>query len=399
MLYFAPMIIVDYEALAAHYSQMTEEDFALIKREELTQEARTHYDREMARRIPGWHYHYEEPTPELKLQKFMQLQKKVKRQSRIQSLGLMTIVLALLILSLRVPVEFSTVRFYLIGSANLLVMLAGFQQIVSIYRTGYVVLWLRRFHRRRQKPFLRALNYACRFVGMPLTIQDSSFRFSMGFAMGRLVPYAGFFFVLFFFGGIIAGPILRDMVMLSGCAVIVIAMATSYWWAFFRLRGEKSSQQLLRLLEKVKAGNARSGGTLIVRSQDEFWRNVVELALRHADAVVIDVTEPSENVFWELRTALSLRHPASILLACAVDKTSPNEISSSELPETVRSELQAAFGEAQLSRFSLLFYPARRDISELIKIIFPMFYKSHWLNKLRESLTQCISYAPSHDNS
>jgi len=391
-------MIVDYTALAARYSQMTEEDFALIKREELTTEARACYDREMARRTPGWHY--EEPGPEVRLPGLIQLQKKLKRQRTVQLVIWMALCLVLLAFYVRAPdvlepQEASTFRLYLMGSATLLLVFAGLQARVSTYRTGYLILWLRRFHRRRQKPFLRALNNACEFVGMPLTIQDSSFRFSVGFAIGRLLPWIGFFVVIRFFGGLLGGPLVADLASVVGGMVIAVGIGTSYWWAFFSLRGEGSSQRLLRLIEKIRAGRARSGGAMILRAQDEFWRPIVEQALQHADAIIIDVTEPSENVIWELQAASKLRPAGSILLACAIDENTPDN-PSPRLPEAIRSELERALGEAQFGRLSIFLYPAGNY--GWMEKLFPRFTKAHWSHRLRDALPRCLSYAPAHED-
>jgi hypothetical protein len=47
---------VDYNALAASYSTMSDEDFDVVKREDLTLPARVCYDQEKSRGHPGWHY-------------------------------------------------------------------------------------------------------------------------------------------------------------------------------------------------------------------------------------------------------------------------------------------------------------------------------------------------------
>jgi hypothetical protein len=46
------------------------------------------------------------------------------------------------------------------------------------------------------------------------------------------------------------------------------------------------------------------------------------MAMHYADVIVIDVSEPSDNVIWELQTAAAWP-PESILLTCAVKDTTP----------------------------------------------------------------------------
>ena len=57
---------------------------------------------------------------------------------------------------------------FVFAFAGMVLFLASlFRLQNSARRSGYAVLWLRRFHRRQQKPFQRALERACMFVGMP----------------------------------------------------------------------------------------------------------------------------------------------------------------------------------------------------------------------------------------
>jgi hypothetical protein len=80
-------------------------------------------------------------------------------------------------------------------------------------------------------------------------------------------------------------------------------------------------------------------------------------------------------LIWELRTAMRLRAPESVLLTCLTD-SSP-KIS----PEVVRSRLQQWLGEVDLSPFPFFFYSKADRPRVRIK-------------ELREVLTQCIAHGP-----
>jgi hypothetical protein len=238
----------------------------------------------------------------------------------------------------------------------------------SKYSTGYMILWLRRFHRRRHKDFLHALRDACRYLGMPITVQDSAVHFSQGVAVGRLgsflyllLPLLAIFGVLF-----VADADSYPLFFLAlsvGFVVSVLALVSGRFWAYVRLRKEPL-KQAARLLRKIRGCTLSSGGVVVLRIQDRFWRQVVEMAIRQADVVVIDVTDPSENVIWELRTALYFRSPKTILLTC------PHE---------------------ENSQFPVFFYPVGKSFAKC------KASRQDWSIGLGDALARCISYAPPYE--
>jgi len=78
----------------------------------------------------------------------------------------------------------------------------------------------------------------------------------------------------------------------------------------------------LRLIRQItrRKGWHLDTGIFVIHCDDSFWREIVELCLTCASAAVIDVTEPSPNVIWELETAFSLMPPESIVLACGISE-------------------------------------------------------------------------------
>jgi uncharacterized membrane protein (DUF485 family) len=373
---------VDYNALAASYSAMSDEDFDVIKREDLTDEARACYDHEKSRRVPGWHY--EPPDANAQFAEFLDQHQKMKRRFKINRILLILLYVVFFMLLTQTPNEYITLRIYLQFAGMVLFLASLFRLQNSARRSGYAVLWLRRFHRRQQKPFQRALERACMFVGMPLTVQDSSFRFSMNYALGLFEKYLWFILLALVVGGFIATRVEADVFVMAICGLMVVIIGTAYWWGFIRIRKSGPLNHLKGLLSDIRTGKIRNFGTLILRCGDSFWRGAVDMATHYADAIVIDVTEPSDNVIWELQTAADARPPENILLACAAkDTTQP------ELRQALKARLQPLAGDIPLDRCPVFFYPERAGYFDRHKI--------SWRD-LQEPLIACLRYAPVHDD-
>ena len=393
-------MIVDSKALASLYAQMSADALGSLKREYLTDEARLCYDREMERRSPGWMSRRDAPaapeavSPAEKLRRLLemrpQIQKKARAELRRSSAGFG--LLGLAGMALFASGQSFSIR---LGSVllNLAVLFCAMGMIApdkSKYSTGYMILWLRRFHRRKHKDFLHALRDACRYLGMPITVQDSAVHFSQGFAVGQLgsflyllLPLLAIFGVLFV-ADADAYP-LFFVALTLGFVVSVLALVSVRLWAYVRLRREPL-KQAARLLRKIRGCTLRSGGVVVLRIEDRFWRQVVEMAIRQADVVVIDVTDPSENVIWELRTALYFRSPKTILLTCPQEENSP-----AVLPEPVTLVLQQFLGPVSVSRFPVFFYPAGKSFAKC------KASQSDWSIGLRDALAGCISHAPPYE--
>jgi hypothetical protein len=372
---------VDYNALAASYSTMSDEDFDVVKREDLTLPARVCYDQEKSRRHPVWHY--KPPEANTQYAEFLDEHHKMKRRFKTNRILLVLFYLGYLLLVTQIPNEYGTLRIYLQFLGMLLFLASIFRLQNSARRTGYAVLWLRRFHRRQQKPFQRALERACMYVGMPLTIQDSSFRFSMNYALGRFEKYMWFILLAFIVAGFVVTRVEADLLVIVISGLIVIVVGTAYWWAFLPINKSDPLNHLKRLLSDIHAGRIRNFGTLILRCGDSFWRVAVELAMHYADVIVIDVSEPSDNVIWELQTAAAVRPAESILLTCAVKNTSQPE-----LQKALTARLQPVVGNIPLDRCPIFFYPEKAGYFDP--------YKISWRD-LQEPLVGCLRYAPAHD--
>ena len=87
---------------------------------------------------------------------------------------------------------------------------------------------------------------------------------------------------------------------------------------------------------------------------DSFWREIVELFLKAHSAAVIDVTEVSENVLWEIGTSLRVLGPESIVLAYGVAADGEKKFSDER-----RAQLAERFG-GELDGVQTFLYPLSR---------------------------------------
>ena len=369
---------------------MNEVEFDLLEREDLAKEAKPYYDCEKARRVPGW-----QPPPRQpwRLSELTLLRRRLQRRFWT------------ILICIAICVALSVV--WSIAAGKLTGFFPGMLVIAWLYwssqRTGCVVVWLRRFHRKEQKPFQYFLENACKSLALPVTIQDSSFRYSASWFFVETAKYMGpimllvvvpvgmgvFFASDEFFHSPLALRVLplhtdADDLVLWVIAItailllVVLLVVLRRGFSFVRLRQSNAQKKILRMFDKVRAGKSRNAGVALLRCEDSFWRDVVALCLQRADAIVIDVADPTENVLWEIKTALELTSPERILLACPADSNA-----SQQLPVAVSALIQTAVGDVPLNRFSTFFYPPNRNRTTS--------------SELGNALIKCMSYAPPHD--
>lgn len=112
-----------------------------------------------------------------------------------------------------------------------------------------------------------------------------------------------------------------------------------------------------RSLRRVEAVVAALGGrrwparhlvprVVVVRTTDAIWRETVVAASKASDAVLVDVSSPSEHVLWEIETVAA--HRAHVIYIAAAD--SPLVTDATSLGEIGRRVA------AQLSRVTVLIY-------------------------------------------
>jgi hypothetical protein len=174
--------------------------------------------------------------------------------------------------------------------------------------------------------------------------------------------------------------IAADLVVIVVFVTLLVVLAFFRKLGYTHLRQSNAKEHTLRLFADIRAHKGSRGGGVILQCDDSFWRDVVLLAIEHADAVIVDVTEPSGNVTWELQTALSRKSPENILLAYEKDEKP------FDLPSTISEKLQTAIGSIPLNRLGVFIYPRKRSW-----VPWKNFAQSFWISDLRRILTKCVS--------
>jgi hypothetical protein len=183
-----------------------------------------------------------------------------------------------------------------------------------------LLIWLRRFRPTYGKRFRfhTALAEACSGLAYPVTIQDRSYSSTMlGSFFGRgwfVLPVAFLAFMI----GMVTMAILSivflpgDISELSfGIGVVLLFVLTLYLTikAYRRLGykfygGQDASLQVVNELDSIKSGKRRIfRGVDVFKCENDVWQDVVAAALSKADIAVIDVSEVTENLEWEISKA------------------------------------------------------------------------------------------------
>jgi hypothetical protein len=229
-------------------------------------------------------------------------------------------------------------------------------------RGGHLVVWLRRFHTRKTGlfKFRRLLSLACNGIATPITIQDSTIRFSAEWATAQAVPYFPVLTILlsvFIFGPDwgdrynVNQSLLTALLSVYALIVCVFILLIVRRLGHKTLKHSNARQWILALTQKIRRLKGRYDDVIVVKCGDDFWRDTVSVALENADALIIDVTDPTENIVWELETALGRMQPESIILACEVSPQAPHQ-----LPADVSLKLQSAVDELRLDKMPQFFF-------------------------------------------
>lgn len=149
--------------------------------------------------------------------------------------------------------------------------------------------------------------------------------------------FAAIFVVIFFFFSILA---LNAMVM------FITVLSGPIGAIFTRHRDD--FRKLPRLLQRIKAGRGR--GAVVIRVSDAKWRDAVHSALAAVDVAIIDLTNASDQIIWELGEAAK---------ACGADGLIFIRRQDAGLESAVERHLIKLLGH---SPSLIIGYPGTRDI-------------------------------------
>lgn len=154
-----------------------------------------------------------------------------------------------------------------------------------------------------------------------------------------------------FFALIAIAAILIVGVFLGVMGALVIVMllaAISGPIGAMASRNRDDFKSLPRLLERLRRGKGRRGAS-IVRISDANWREAVTSSLGAVDVAIIDLTNVSENVAWEIGEAVKGVSPSGLVFICCEGNQLSNE---------ARTAVRGALGREPSN---IVYYPAKRS--------------------------------------
>ena len=201
------------------------------------------------------------------------------------------------------------------------------------YLQPRLVLILRRFGRRTRRYAVIPDNVAeaCRGLAVPITIQDSSFLGALPVGLNLVRQWMGIPFTLSMLlpmraASAIGIPAALSVWVVSWAAVAVYGNRLLVRLGVFQAGVSDYARVLDRLIRDVRRRRWLYAGTRSMRFPDEVWRDAIEIAIREVDAVVIDVSDVSEAVAWEIATVERLVPPERVLIIWYDERTEAERI-------------------------------------------------------------------------
>jgi len=247
-------------------------------------------------------------------------------------------------------------------------------------RRDKVIMWLRRFGRDPETDikFYKILGNACWGIGVPVTVQDSMYRTSILNAFSKTVwfiPFTMFGFILWFgfilylvlyvgsqlvgeefvYNNMSGGPFWLFVVLLLFSVSTFVALCYFFIrpFGFARLSVNSAVEKATKIIKKIHARTLTQGphGVVILKCENSFWQDIVRLVLREADVVVVDVTDVTANILWEITTAFEFVSANKIILVYGSDCGVPETI-----PEGILKNIEAAVGKEKMQGYKSFIY-------------------------------------------
>lgn len=262
-------------------------------------------------------------------------------------------------------------------------------------------MWLRRFQSERGDAFRpsRVIDRLSRHGISALTLQDRDVKLSFEQRRNRLAPVFWLFFVpiagALSYAGMTQYRSVQEQIanqqidysdnigeaigqaigqgLANGLAVVFVILlfalalmvTTVLIFALAALAGPLGAMfagkrddfaKLPRLLKRLKRGKGRRGAS-IVRISDTHWQQAVSASLGAVDVAIIDLTNVSENVAWEIGEAAKGVTPAGIVFIAS---------EASGLSSTARAAVRQALGHEPSD---IALYPIRGSGKSFAKVL------------------------------
>lgn len=256
-------------------------------------------------------------------------------------------------------------------------------------------MWLRRFQAESGDTFRtsRVIDQLARYGVSALTLQDRDVQLSFEQRRNRLAPLFWLFFIpviaaLGYFAMTswnetqaaaeaftptaddFAGAIGQAIGNAIGTAVVLIMIIVIVMVAFMAstlvimalaaiagpigamfTRGRDDYRGLPRLLERIGKGRGPRGAS-IVRVSDAHWREAVTSSLAAVDVAIIDLTNVSEHVAWEIAEAAKACTTSGLVFICR---------DNAALSDAAKAAVRGALGREHIH---VVHYPERRGAGD-----------------------------------
>jgi hypothetical protein len=246
--------------------------------------------------------------------------------------------------------------------------------------TPHLILWLRRFHGGpiRGISFPTVLGSACSGLAIPLTLQDDRYAFSFQAGhyrtlrfleiVGPIIVFTAILMSLFYLAEVFS-PVGRVGATLisfffTGVAFFVWMVRRQRSLGVLPLASTNPDGQIRALLDSLREDKKRVpgiGGLIVIKVPDECWRQAVLVALDRCALVIIDVTDLSDSLKWELSASVKAQPSERIILACGIDEMGDE----SERRKSIQQTITEIVGPEVAARLDVFFYPEMLGKSRL----------------------------------
>lgn len=236
-----------------------------------------------------------------------------------------------------------------------------------------ILIWFRRFRPDYGKKFRfhTALSEACSGLANPLTIQDSSYKSNLlGSFWGR-----GWFILPIAFLSVIIGMLIIMLLSLMllpenlskagwliGTVLLFVIASLLSFKAYRRLGyvshiSQKSKDKLISKLESIRTGRVKSiTGVDVIKCNDNVWQDVVSTALSKTEIAIVDVSEVTDNLAWEISQAFKYLSKDRVIFVCDEEADQPDLLAN--LNQLLNSiDIDA---DSNKIRSELVIYPSNR---------------------------------------
>jgi hypothetical protein len=257
---------------------------------------------------------------------------------------------------------------------------AGYVGMLSTRRWSQgtsVVLWLRKFgvSDSERSIFTLTLGSCCAGFAVPVTLQDSSLQYSYQEAAARslwTLPLA----IVFSIAAVLflalpslliveTASFLPYFIVLTTAALLAFVPVARWLWERGGAFALIDPQAIERFLLQIKSGKPRTGGIggiAVLTVEDAKWSEAVEIALRHTDVLVVDVSRLTPHLVWELTQAKQHLVPRQIVLAYGVDPDEPDRV-----PDETQNTLASVLGSDTVAGCSWFVYTKRLPRWQLLR--------------------------------